>query len=169
VSSRKARSSAPLRRLSCRWPWGSTAPTSCRQSAAAPFTASEDVGGDVADNFCVCHNGMLWLRCASGGVFTDSMGRHSKRLQLQGGKQVVVRKMACHSGFAYGEQQGQLCEIVTSLYGRMATMTCSGLSQHWRLCFECTPHVSITAWWCMAAVSSCGRASATLRTAYVQE
>jgi hypothetical protein len=30
------------------------------------------------------------------------MGRHSKRLQLQGGKQVVVRKMACHSGFAYG-------------------------------------------------------------------
>jgi hypothetical protein len=38
----------------------------------------------------------------AGGVFTDSMGRHSKRLQLQGGKQVVVRKMACHSGFAYG-------------------------------------------------------------------
>jgi hypothetical protein len=52
---------------------------------------------------CAVRSVLLRQRCQqTGGLFTDSMGRHSKRLQLQGGKQVVVRKMACHSGFAYG-------------------------------------------------------------------
>jgi hypothetical protein len=59
---------------------------------------------DVAEVFVTSHLRRSASFCCSppGGVFTDSMGRHSKRLQLQSGKQVVVRKMACHSGFAYG-------------------------------------------------------------------
>eukprot|EP00775_Hariotina_reticulata_P011792 gene11792-11937_t len=41
-----------------------------------------------------------------GRMFTDSVGRHSKRLHLQAtGSQVVVRKMACHNGLAYGKDQ----------------------------------------------------------------
>lgn len=41
-------------------------------------------------------------------MFTDSMGRHSKRLPLQGaGQHAVVRKMACHNGLAYGKDKAK--------------------------------------------------------------
>eukprot|EP00879_Flechtneria_rotunda_P023831 GHRR01025237.1.p1 GENE.GHRR01025237.1~~GHRR01025237.1.p1 ORF type:complete len:473 (+),score=185.98 GHRR01025237.1:256-1674(+) len=43
-----------------------------------------------------------------GTVFADSMGRHSKRMHLQGtSSQVVVRKMACHNGLAYGRDKAK--------------------------------------------------------------
>lgn len=46
--------------------------------------------------------------CPAGAVFTDSLGRHSKRLQLPGTTgHVVVRKMVCHNGLAYGKDKAK--------------------------------------------------------------
>ncbi|WIA08143.1 hypothetical protein OEZ85_007599 [Tetradesmus obliquus] len=81
-------------------------------AAAVEAAAVEELGGPGSKPQLLLafpHPGLANDAFAAlpGGVFTDSMGRHSKRLQLQGGKQVVVRKMACHSGFAYGKDKAQ--------------------------------------------------------------
>jgi hypothetical protein len=46
----------------------------------------------------------------AGAVFRDSMGRHSKAqpLSWQGSShKVIVRKMACHAGLAFGQDAAQ--------------------------------------------------------------